>query len=100
MIDPYELAMNVFRLENVWIHNQCIKLHHFQSFLTAFPSVKRLYSSIYMPIIDCIKGQKEGKTEAYAFAASMFNESLCAENQSVFKNLSVVQMSIEKGNDQ
>lgn len=51
-----------------------------------------------MPVIDRIKCEAEGKTEAYAFAPSMFSESSLSGNQSVFKDLNVVQMGIDKEN--
>ena len=53
-----------------------------------------------MPTIDRIKCQRERKTETYVFALSMFNKSSLAENQLVFKDLNVIQMGIEKDDDQ
>lgn len=49
-----------------------------------------------MPVIDRINCKLEGKTEAYAFALSIFNESSLAGNQSVFKDLNVIQLDIDK----
>ena len=49
-----------------------------------------------MPVIDRINCKLEGKTEAYAFAPSMFSESLLAGNQSVFEDLNVIQLGIDK----
>ena len=99
MIDSYKLTINVFGREGVRIRDQCIKFHRFRSFLAAFPSITLLYSSVCMPTIDWIKCQREGKTETYAFAPSMFNESSLAGNQSVFEDLNVVQMGIKKDDD-
>ena len=100
MINLYELTINVFGPEGVRIRDQCIKFHRFQSFLAALPSITLLYSSVCMPTIDRIQCQREGKTETYAFAPSMFKESSLAGSQSVFEDLNVVQMGIEKNDDQ
>lgn len=100
MIDPYELTINVFGPKGVRIRDQCIKFYRFQSFLAAFPSITLLYLSVCMPTIDWIKCQRERKTEAYAFVSSMFNESSLAGNQLVFEDLNIVQMGIEKDDDQ
>lgn len=91
--------MNVFRPKSVQIRNQCIKFHHFYLFLAIFLLVTLLYSSVCMPTIDHIKCQKEEKAKAYTFTLFMFNKSLIAKNQSVFKDLNVVQMGIKKNND-
>lgn len=88
--------MNVFGPEGVRIRDQCIKFHRFRSFVAAFPSESLSYTSVSMPVIDRIKCKAEGKMEAYAFAPSMFSESSLARNQSVFEDLNVVQMDIEK----
>lgn len=99
MIDPYKLIINVFGPEGVQIRNQCIKFYQFRSFLAVFLSIILLYLSVYIPIIDQIKCQREEKMEAYAFAPSIFHKSLIAGNQLVFENLNIVQMGIEKNND-
>lgn len=49
-----------------------------------------------MPLISLINCKTEGKTEAYAFAPLMFSESSLDDNQSVFEDLNVVQMGIDK----
>lgn len=51
-----------------------------------------------MLVIDRIKCEAEVKTEAYAFAPSMFNKSSLSGNQSLFEDLNVVQMGIDKKN--
>lgn len=96
VIDPYKLAINVFGSESARIHDQCIKFHHFQLVLAAFPLVTLLYSSVCMPTIDCIKCQKGRKTEVYAFVLSIFNKSLLLDNYFVFKDLNIVQIGIQK----
>lgn len=49
-----------------------------------------------MPVIDQINCKLEKKTKAYKFAPSMFNKSLLIKNQSVFKDLNVIQIGIDK----
>lgn len=49
-----------------------------------------------MPIIDQINCKPEGKTEAYNFVPSMLGESLLARNQSVFEDLDIIQLGIDK----
>lgn len=90
MINPYELAMNVFGPESAQIRNQYIKFHRFRLFLAIFPSVTLLYSSVCISTIDCIKCQREGKTEVYAFAPSIFNKSSLLGNYLVFEDLNLV----------
>lgn len=96
MIDPYRLAGEVFGTEGTRIRHQCVRFHRFGSFMAAFPSIKLLYTSASMSAINCIDCRAEGKTEAYAFAPSMFSESSLAGNMSVFEDLSVIQMGIKR----
>lgn len=98
IIDPYKLAMDVFGPEGTQICDQCIKFHRFRSFLAVFLSESLSYTSASMPVIDCIKCEAEKKTKAYAFAPLMLSESSLSGNQSVFKDLNVVQMGIDKEN--
>lgn len=96
MIDLYELVMTIFGLESIQICEQCVKFHRFCLFLAAFPSESLSYSFVFMPVIDCIQCKTEKKTEAYAFASSMFSKSSLAGNQLVFEDLNVIQMGIDK----
>lgn len=96
MIDLYELVMAVFGLEGIQICEQCVRFHRFCLFLAVFPSESLSYGFVSMPVIDCIQCKTEKKTEAYAFASSMFSESSLAGNQSVFEDLNVIQMGIDK----
>lgn len=96
MINLYKLIINAFGPENVLIHDQCIIFYQFQLFLATFPSIILLYSSVFMYTIDCIKCQREKKTEKYAFASSMFNKNSLKGNQLIFKDLNVVQIDIKK----
>ena len=80
MIDPFELVMAVFGPEGIRICEQCVRFHRFRLFLAAFPSESLSYGFVSMPVIDYIQCKTEGKTEAYAFAPSMFSESSLAGN--------------------
>lgn len=53
-----------------------------------------------MPVIDCIKCEAKKKTEIYVFLFSMFSKSLFSGNQSVFQNLNIVQIDIDKKDTQ
>lgn len=57
---------------------------------------KSLSSSTSIPVIDWIKCKLDEKTEAYTFVSSIFSESLLTDNQSVFKDLNVIQLGIDK----
>ena len=53
-----------------------------------------------MPIINTIDGKCKGSTDVYLFAPSMFNESSTTGNKSVFGDLNIIQMAIEKTDNQ
>ena len=95
MIDPYRLVVDVFGPEGSRIHHQCVRFHRFRSFVATFPSIKLLYSAS-MPALNCINCRVEGKTKAYAFAPFMFSKSSLTGNISVFEDLNIVQMGIDK----
>lgn len=65
--------------------------------MAAFPR-ESLTSSISMPVINQINCKLEKKTEAYNFAPSIYSESLHASNSSVFEDLNVIQLGIDKTN--
>ena len=96
MIDPKVLAINVFGPESTQIRKQCIRSHCFYAFLAAFSSKTLFYTSAAMPLISLINCKTEEKTEAYTFALLIFSESLLDSNQSVFEDLNVIQMEIDK----
>lgn len=95
MINPEELGMRVFGPEGTKVRNQCVRSHRFRAFLAVFPVLSFSYSSS-MPKINVINCKTEGKTEAYAFAPSMFIESSLSGNLLVFEDLNVIQMGIDK----
>ena len=96
MIDLFELVMAVFGPEGIRIRKQCVRFHRFRLFLAVFSSKSLFYGFVSMPVIDCIQCKTKRKTEAYTFASSMFSESSLAGNQSVFEDLNVIQMGIDK----
>lgn len=53
-----------------------------------------------MSTINCIKCWREEKTKAYAFNPFIFNKSLFARNELVYKDLNGVQMGMKKDNNQ
>lgn len=55
-----------------------------------------LTSSVSIPIIDRINYKLEGKIEAHTITPSMFSESLFAGNQSIFEDLNIIQLGINK----
>lgn len=75
--------------------SQCIQHHRFTSFLAAFLNQNFLYEAA-MPKIDIINCETEGITKAYPFAPSMANESTTAGNISVFEDLTVGQLGLDK----
>ena len=81
--------------EGVAIQKQCVWSHQFQLFKAAFSNKKLNYISL-MSIINQIDCRSEGVTKTYAFAPYMFSESFTAGNISVFEDLNVIQMGIEK----
>lgn len=91
--------MRVFKLEGTKVRDQCIRSHRLWAFLAVFPTFSFSYASSMskINIIDC---KTEEKTEAYVFAPSMFSENSLSGNQSVFEDLNVVQMGIDKMNSQ
>ncbi len=95
MINLDELTMRVFGPEGTKVRDQCVRSHRLRAFLAAFPAFSFSYVSS-MSKINVIDYKTEGKTEAYAFAPSIFSESSLSGNQSVFEDLNVVQMGINK----
>lgn len=77
------------------IRRQCVRVHRFRAFTLAFPA-ETLDDNPAMPVINLIDCKHEGATEAYAFAPSMYNESSTAGNMSVFEDLNVIQMGVDK----
>lgn len=49
-----------------------------------------------MPIIDIINCKTEGPTEAYPFAPSMASENTTAGNITVFEDLNIGQLGLDK----
>lgn len=79
------------------IRRQCVQAHRFHAFISAF-LVETLDDNPAMPVINLIDCKHECATEAYVFALSMYNESSTAGNISVFENLNVIQMRVDKTN--
>lgn len=93
--DYVDLLANAFGPEGMRIRSQCVRAHRFHAFTSAFPE-ETLNDNPAMPVINLIDCKHEGATEAYAFAPSMYNESSTAGNMSVFEDLNVIQMGVNK----
>ena len=74
-------------------------MHRFSFFQAVFFNESFEYR-LSMPIINTIDYKREGSTERYLFAPSIFNESSITDNKSVFEDLNVIQMTIEKTDNQ
>lgn len=98
IIDPFKLVVNVFIIEDTRVCHQCVRLHYYWLFVTAFLLINLLYTSTSIPVINCIDYKVKEKIKAFAFAPSMFNESSLANNIMVFEDFSIMQMGIEKTN--
>lgn len=95
MFRPRTLVAKAFGKENGGQRALCIRHHRFTSFIAAFPSIQFSYSAA-MPKVDIIDCKTEGVTAAYPFAPSMSNESTTAGNISVFENLNIRQLGLDK----
>lgn len=95
MLCPRTLIAKAFGKENDGQQALCICHHRFTLFIAAFLSIQFSYSAA-MPKVDIINCNTEGVTEAYPFASSMSNESTIAGNISVFENLTIRQMGLDK----
>ena len=95
MLCSCTLVARAFGKENQGQRIQCIRHHRFTSFLAAFPNIRFSYNAA-MPKIDIINCDTEGVTEAYPFAPSMANESTTAGNISVFEDLVIGQLGLDK----
>lgn len=100
MINSEVLVMNIFGLENTQIRKQYIWSHCFHTFLIAFSSKTLSYTSAGIPLISLINCNTKRKTETYAFVSLMFSESSLNSNQSVFEDLNIVQMEMDKTDNQ
>lgn len=58
------------------------------------------YTSTTMPLISLINCKTKRKTKTYIFIPSIFNKSSFASNLSVFKNFNILQMGINKIDNQ
>lgn len=61
-------------------------------------SRKSLTSSVYISVIDLKNCKLEGKIELYTFTPSIYNKNLLIGNQSVFQNLNIIKVDIDKTN--
>lgn len=65
--------------------------------MAAFPALSFCYL-LFMTKINVINCKTEEKTKAYTFAPLMFSESFLSDNLSIFEDLNVIQIGIEKIN--
>ena len=95
LLRVYDILASIFGLNGFAVQKQCVKLHRFHAFRAGFSSQEYEYSPA-MPILNVINYKKEDATKAYAFAPSMFCESSTNGNISVFEDLNIIQMGIDK----
>lgn len=95
LLRTYDILTSIFGPNGSAVRRQCVKSHRFHAFRASFPSQEFEYTPA-MPILNIINCKKEGATKAYAFAPSMFSESSTTGNISVFEDLNVIQMGIDK----
>ncbi len=99
-LDLWKLGIDVFGLEGRETQTKYIQFHRFKAFQAAFPVEDLVLPSASVPNINKIDCRIKVSTEAHAFEPSIFSKSLTAGNISVFKDLNVNQMGIEKTNSQ
>ena len=95
MLCPRTLIAKAFGKENGGQQDLYIRHHRFTFFIVAFPSIQFSYSAA-MPKVDIINCNTEEVIEAYPFAPSMSNESTIAGNISVFEDLTIRQLGLDK----
>lgn len=77
------------------IRKETERSHRFGAFQAAFPDQQFSYHPT-MPATNRIDCKKERCREAYPFAPSMFSESSTAGSLSVFEDLNIVQIGLDK----
>lgn len=91
MIYPKVLAINAFGRKSIQIKKKYIWSHLFHAFLATFPSKTFSYISAIMFLISFINYKIEEKIKLYTFASLIFSKSSPDGNQSVFKDLNIIQ---------
>ena len=95
VLQPSLVDISVFGQAALAIRKETQQSHRFGAFRAAFPNQQFSHYPA-MPIINWINCKTEGCTKAYPFAPSMFSESSTAGNLSVFEDLNIVQMGLDK----
>lgn len=95
LLQSREVIDNVFGSQAAGIRKQCVWYHWLSAFRASFPQNAFEYT-VSMPFLNLIDCRKEGCTEAFAYAPSIFNKSSTASNIGVFEDLNVRQMGVEK----
>lgn len=99
LLRVYDILASIFGPNSSTVQKQCVKLHQFYPFRAGFLSQEYEYSPA-MSILNIINCKKEGATKAYTFAPSIFSESSTKSNISVFEDLNIIQMGIDKTDPQ
>lgn len=95
LIQSREVIDKVFGSVGSNICKQCTQSYRLNAFRAGFPDETLSYT-VSMPTIKIIDCKREGCTEAFAYAPSMFNKSSTAGNIDVFKDFNMIQMGIKK----
>lgn len=93
--DCVDLFDSVYGPAGTRVRDEYTRCHRFNVFRVAFPEEVLVFNPS-MRAINLINCKNEGATETYAFALSMFSESFVVGHMSVFEDLNVKQMGIEK----
>lgn len=73
-----------------------MRFYCYQLFVTAFLSINLIYTSILILVINYIDYKIKKKTKVFIFALSIFSKSSFAGNISVFEDLNIMQIGINK----
>lgn len=95
LLRVYDIFASIFGSNSSAVGRQCIKSHQFHAFRAGFPSQEYEYSLAIL-ILNIIYYKKEDATKTYAFAPFMFSKSSTNGNISVFEDLNVIQIGIDK----
>ena len=90
--------MDVFGLEGRETRKKYTRFYRFKAFQAAFPAKDLVLPSASMLNINKIDYRTKGNTESHTFTPSMFSESSIVGNISVFQDLNVNQIGIQKTN--
>lgn len=96
MLDPEDVASQLFNQKSTYILSQCTCIYWFKAFQAGFLQEAFQYSPKSMPKLNIIDCKCKEKTKVFAFAPAMHNKSLLSNNISMFEDLNIIQIWIDK----